>query len=194
MLPSGAVLMSDSSAEAIIQAYHDAYYQRTFGILVRLVGDWVEAKDLCQEVFARAARFVANNGEASEDRKNVPAWLARIAENLAIDHARKQGRRIRPKVSLDDTDAGVAEGLAASSPGPEFAAQESELFRRVTAEIDRLTVAEGDAVRAMLALPLRRPQEWEAKTPGAQRRLRHRARQKLRETLLPFLEEADESV
>lgn len=66
----------------------DAYQNRVFGFIRRMVPNGEEAADLTQEVFIRAyqnfARFDA--------RSSVRTWLFRIAYNLCVDRARKAKR------------------------------------------------------------------------------------------------------
>ncbi|MFY9232866.1 MAG: sigma-70 family RNA polymerase sigma factor [Fimbriimonadaceae bacterium] len=66
----------------------DAYQNRVFGFVKRMVGDLDEAADISQEVFVRAYQnFVRFDG-----RSSVRTWLFRIAHNLCVDRARKNLR------------------------------------------------------------------------------------------------------
>jgi RNA polymerase sigma-70 factor, ECF subfamily len=66
----------------------DAYQNRIFGFVRRMVPNPEEAADVTQEVFIRAfqnfARFDA--------RSSVRTWLFRIAYHLCVDRARKADR------------------------------------------------------------------------------------------------------
>ncbi len=65
--------------------------------LVRLLGDRVEAEDVCQDVFVRALRaFDRLAGES-----NTRAWLYRIATNAGLNAARGRRRRRRHAVDVD---------------------------------------------------------------------------------------------
>jgi RNA polymerase sigma-70 factor (ECF subfamily) len=66
----------------------DAYQNRVFGFIRRMVPLQDEAEDLTQEVFIRAYQHFAN----FDGRCSVKTWLFRIANNLCIDRARRQDR------------------------------------------------------------------------------------------------------
>jgi len=66
----------------------DAYQNRVFGFVRRMVSNADEAADVTQEVFIRAYQsFVRFDG-----RSSVRTWLFRIAYNLCVDRARKTNR------------------------------------------------------------------------------------------------------
>lgn len=75
----------DAEAFALIV---DAYQNRVFGFVRRMVGDRDEAADLAQEVFIRAYQSFAR----FDGRSSLRTWLFRIAHNLCVDRARRLGR------------------------------------------------------------------------------------------------------
>ena len=66
----------------------DAYQNRVFGFVRRMVGGVDEAADLTQEVFIRAFQHFPR----FDGRSTVKTWLFRIAANLCIDRTRKLER------------------------------------------------------------------------------------------------------
>jgi RNA polymerase sigma-70 factor (ECF subfamily) len=69
----------------------DAYEQRIFNLVYRLVGDYEDAADLTSETFVRALRgYDRFRGEAQ-----LYTWLYRIAVNLCKNYFRQQQHRSR---------------------------------------------------------------------------------------------------
>jgi RNA polymerase sigma-70 factor, ECF subfamily len=66
----------------------DAYQNRVYGFVRRMVSSPEESEDIAQEVFIRAFQHLAN----FDGRCSVKTWLFRIANNLCIDRARKLDR------------------------------------------------------------------------------------------------------
>lgn len=76
----------------------DAYQNRVYGFVRRMVSNPDEAADIAQDVFIRAYQ----NMHRFDGRASLRTWLFRIAHNLCIDRARKLGR------SVDETSLDVA--------------------------------------------------------------------------------------
>ncbi len=66
----------------------DAYQNRLFGFVRRMVKDPEDASDIAQETFVRAFQGI----HRFDGRSSIRTWLFRIAYNLCIDRARKHGR------------------------------------------------------------------------------------------------------
>jgi RNA polymerase sigma-70 factor (ECF subfamily) len=66
----------------------DAYQNRVFGFVKRLISDADEAADIAQEVFIRAYQSFAR----FDGRSSLRTWLFRIAYNLCVDRARRNQR------------------------------------------------------------------------------------------------------
>ncbi len=66
----------------------DAYQNRVFGFVRRMVPTGEDAEDITQEVFIRAFQ----NFHRFDMRSSVRTWLFKIAHNLCVDRARKVGR------------------------------------------------------------------------------------------------------
>jgi RNA polymerase sigma-70 factor, ECF subfamily len=91
--------LDDASERALIERcrrndyeafgrFVDAYQNRVYGFVRRMVPSLDEAEDLTQEVFIRAFQHFSN----FDGRCSVKTWLFRIANNLCIDRARRLGR------------------------------------------------------------------------------------------------------
>ena len=76
----------------------DAYQNRVFGFVRRMVPNAEEAADITQEVFIRAFQSF----HRFDARSSVRTWLFRIAYNLCVDRARKVDRS-PSEVSLQGT-------------------------------------------------------------------------------------------
>ena len=78
-------------------------YTRTsaklFGICLRILGDRSEAEDALQEVYVNIWRKA---GSFDAARASPIAWLAAMARNRAIDHARSSGRRRQDPIEFAD--------------------------------------------------------------------------------------------
>lgn len=74
----------------------DAYQNRVYGFVRRMVPNPDEAADIAQDVFIRAYQ----NMHRFDGRASLRTWLFRIAHNLCIDRARKLGRSV-DETSLD---------------------------------------------------------------------------------------------
>jgi len=71
--------------------FFDAYEQRIFNLVYRLVGDYEDAADLTSDTFVRALRgYEKFRGDA-----HTYTWLYRIAVNLCKNYFRQQQHRSR---------------------------------------------------------------------------------------------------
>ena len=66
----------------------DAYQNRVFGFVKRMVSNAEEAADITQEVFIKAF----TNFPRFDGRSALRTWLFRIAYHLCVDRSRKAGR------------------------------------------------------------------------------------------------------
>ena len=74
------------------------YGQEVFGIVVRLVGDVMDAEELTQDTFLRAFRSI---GSYDPRRASLGTWLCRIAYRLTLDFMKRR----RPlTISIEETE------------------------------------------------------------------------------------------
>ena len=73
----------------------ELYADRLYNLVLKLIGDPLEAEDVLQEAFLNAYRNIGQ----FEGRSNVGTWLYRIAYNAAMMHRRK---REPETVSIDE--------------------------------------------------------------------------------------------
>lgn len=132
--PSDETLLRElagGSHEALAGLY-DQHAHAVFAAAMRVSRDRGIAADVVQETFLalwnRAELFDPSRG-------TLPAWLARIARNRAVDHLRADGRRHRAatfssfaRADVEDhsivewlTGTGELVGVAGPEPGPELA-------------------------------------------------------------------------
>lgn len=171
----------DARFEEIVRA-HGAKVQ---GLVRRMVGN--EADDLVQEVFLQVYRSLPRfRGDAQ-----VSTWLYRIATNRCLDHLRRERRREKRLVPLDEAgpravlDAAAARGLSPEA-GVEARDLAGEVRRCLEAlPLDLRTVVvlrdlqglEYREIAVILGLPL-----------GTVQSRLHRGRSLLKEKLSPYLE------
>jgi RNA polymerase sigma-70 factor, ECF subfamily len=73
--------------EGAMAALYDRYSGIVYGVALRVLGSTTAAEDVLQEVFLQLWR---NPGAFDAERGKLPAWLAVITRNRAIDHLRKR--------------------------------------------------------------------------------------------------------
>ena len=125
----------DRSGQRVAEAFEElfeAYEQKIFNAIYRLVGDHEDAADLTADTFARALRgYDRFRGDAQPY-----TWLYRIALNLCKNYFRQQQHRSRVhSFSLDSPTEVEGERLAREiedpAPSPESQAEARELEQKV---------------------------------------------------------------
>jgi len=101
------------------------YSNRVYAILLRMLQDPEEAKDLTQEVMIKVYHKLSN----FDQKRRFSAWLYQIAVNQCLDELRKKKRR--KWVSIHDS-------LASGTPGPEEEVMAKEKWRCLMSELTRL--------------------------------------------------------
>lgn len=118
--------MGGADLSALIAAFRENY-QDLLRFLTRRTGSADRAADLAQDTYLRLAALAP----ASVDVQNPRAYVYRIAGNLAIDAARRDGR-----LPLDMTF--VDAGERSADPSPEARALARERLRLLEAALDEL--------------------------------------------------------
>ncbi len=131
------IKLAQKGDEAAARQLIESHQQRLFAFVWRLVRNWHEAEEICQEAFLRAF----SNIERFDDTFRFSTWLFTIGYRLSLNRMRK----IVPiSAELD------ANRLPASPEGgPEFVAQTEEaakLKRLVWDAVDRLNDTQRAAV------------------------------------------------
>jgi len=118
---------------AALALFFDAFFDRVYAYLRRLVADEHLAEDLTQDVFLQAHRALASYDPARDPRP----WLFTIATNKLRDHWRARAARGENReASLDQEELGaLALGLP---PPPDQLPSSEELVTRVRAAIQAL--------------------------------------------------------
>ena len=76
-----------SGDETAMADIYDRYSGIVYGVALRVLGNTTAAEDVLQEVFLQLWR---NPGAFDANRGKLPAWLAVVTRNRAIDHLRKR--------------------------------------------------------------------------------------------------------
>jgi RNA polymerase sigma-70 factor (ECF subfamily) len=164
------VLALDESALAEV---FDEYYLPLYRYIYHCVHHAETAEDLAAEVFRRLLEQIA---EGRGPRRNLKAWLFRVAYNLVVDDSRRQ---------LHRQHAALNEGLSAGKAAVEEQAQHAILAADAHRALDGLTPKqraviilkflvglENDEVAQVLLLPV-----------GAVKSLQHRGLEAMRRDL-----------
>lgn len=115
-----------------LATFFEAYFDRVFGLVYRLLGNRPGAEDVTQEVFYKVHRAAHR---LDPDRDPMP-WLAAIAHNACRDHWRSGAYRLgRRSASIDEP---VVQSSLAAASDPEREALASERERLVQAAISEL--------------------------------------------------------
>jgi RNA polymerase sigma-70 factor (ECF subfamily) len=106
------------------------HYDRVYGLLFRLVGNRVEAEDICQEVFLKLYHHAfAKKLFRSNREHNIGAWLYRVATNMGYNAIRGRKRRWTRNVWLVPDD---------DMPRPDLEVERMEMKTAVRQALARL--------------------------------------------------------
>lgn len=155
----------------------DQYGQLVWGTAYRLVGNHVDASDCFQDVFLEAVRV-----DRKESVRDWPAMLRHLTTLRALDLLRARCRRRNRVDAAADVDF-----LVSSEAGPEQSAEVNELAERLRVAVAELPrqQAEVFCLSCLDKLSYIEIGERLDLTTNAVGVLLHRARQKLREMLVP---------
>src|SRR5690349_5211636 len=74
--------------DPVVQLFEE-HHRPLLAYLTRLVGNWTDAEDVCQETFVKVVRHWDQHGPHS----SVTGWLYRIATTTAYDYLRRERRQ-----------------------------------------------------------------------------------------------------
>ena len=168
----------------------ERFQSRLVGIMYHLVGNKEEAEDLAQECFLRVYR----TRQKYSPKAKFSTWLFTIANNLAINSLRDKKRK--PTVSLAVSDSGPLgprpqEQLATDkAPSPGTTMQQTELAGIIRKALDDLNDRQKMAVvlNKFEDMPYLEIANVMGMTEKAVKSLLSRARARLREALLPYVD------
>ncbi len=129
-----AVLAGDATA---YRGLVERYQRRVYALIVGMVRDREEARDLTQEAFIKAYR----NLDRFRLESSFYTWLYRIAMNLAIDHLRKHKKRRASEfdegIASKGDDGELHHGHIANNPSKEL--ERKQLSGRILDALDKLS-------------------------------------------------------
>jgi RNA polymerase sigma-70 factor (ECF subfamily) len=115
-------------------AFFDAYFDRVFGLVYRMLGDRTLAEDAAQEVFLKVHR----GAHMLDPTRDPGPWVSTIATNVCRDLWRSGAYRLsHSALSFDDTP-GLKDSLPSQGRSPEGEALASERTRLVQEAIQML--------------------------------------------------------
>lgn len=175
-------MIQSSNAAVAEQAFNELYSRyspRIYAYCLRVVGDKDQARDIFQDTFVR----FYNSAQHERTMTNVAGYLLTIARNLCLNHKRDT----RPTLPLDDLE------LPAPAHGASY--EENELLRLITLSLDLLDAEHREAFVLREYDGLSFPEIGEiTNTSEATAKTRaFRAKQKLRQILLPYLKDLERS-
>lgn len=163
----------------------DAYQNRVFGFVRRMVGDVDDAADVTQEVFVRAFQAF----DRFDGRSSLRTWLFRIAHNLCIDRARRLDRA--PAASA--IDASSEDDVATEIPDARWDPESVILNDELMGVVESTIAAMSDKLRSVLILHDREDMAYEEIAGaldlpvGTVKSRLFLARAQLQQALIPYL-------
>lgn len=163
------------------------YQNRIFSLVLRMVDNYEDARDLTQEAFVNAYRALRNFRSES----SFHTWLFRIAVNTVISFRRR--RRPLPQLSAmsdpEDNDGSRLLDPPDANPGPADAAETAERQRIVLDATQELDPEFRDAVvlRDLQGCSYEEMSEVLGCPIGTVKSRIHRGRMALKELLGPIL-------
>ena len=123
------------------------HQRMVFAVVLRMLGDEHEAKDVAQDVFVRAYQSI----QGFRREAKLSTWLMSISMNLCRNRRRWWARRRRFIVaSLDDPidteESAVGQMVADPAPSPAKRAEQRELQRQLTGALQLLSESERSIV------------------------------------------------
>jgi RNA polymerase sigma-70 factor (ECF subfamily) len=124
----------------------DRHGRKVFGLAYRMTGNEHDADEVVQETFLRCYRRL----DSFEARSSFSTWLYRIASNCALDLLAKRKQEKTHLVENDGRDDQLNPeertlDYATPQPGPERMLLSTELRKRVSDAMQRLTAVERTA-------------------------------------------------
>lgn len=84
-----------ADVRTLLRMLWDNYGRRVFLHAAAKLRNTEDARDVCQDVFVRAAKWLQDNPGQMPAKVNFPAWLLRTARNLIIDRFRRPALEVQ---------------------------------------------------------------------------------------------------
>jgi RNA polymerase sigma-70 factor (ECF subfamily) len=167
--------------DELLRRYKVPIYQFAF----RMSGNAVEAEDIAQEVFLR----VHQSRSAYQPSGKFSTWIFTITHNLSLSRLRRKKQWALWPRQEDNPDAQVE--FASSDPSPEEIVSGNELSDILKRCIQSLPFLQREALvlREYQGLDYQEIAKILNKSLGTVKTLIHRARQNLKDKLLPYAQE-----
>ena len=136
--PSSAGVADDGGFQALVMSHARSLHRLAY----RMTRNEQDAEDVVQEALLKAYRGL----DKFERRSELSTWLHRITTNCAYDLLRKRQRRAED--DLPETDAesdALTEGLFSALPSPDQSAHATDIRRRVSESMERMSATERTA-------------------------------------------------
>lgn len=163
------------------------FQDRIFSLVLRMVSNYEDARDLTQEAFVSAYRAM----EKFRAESSFHTWLFRIAVNTVISYRRRKRTTRQLSASADkaDDETPSLADLADRNPGPSEAAEAAERQRAVQKAIVQLDPEFRDAIvlRDLQGLSYEEMVQALACPIGTVKSRIHRGRVALKELLAPII-------
>jgi RNA polymerase sigma-70 factor (ECF subfamily) len=117
-----------------LEAFFEAYFDRVYGLVHRLLGERAIAEDITQDVFLKAYRAL----DHLDPTRDPGPWLTAIAYNACRDLWRSGAHRLRRRSASIDDDPAVGARLTAGTNDPERDALRAEREELVRHAIEQL--------------------------------------------------------
>jgi RNA polymerase sigma factor (sigma-70 family) len=166
------------------RVFIEKYQRLVAAIVFRMVYNAADREELCQEIFLK----IFKNIKEFQGSAKISSWIGRIASNTCINHLRKK----RLPLFADVSSIGqTLENVAGDGHNPEHISEQADSNRNLMQEIERLPAH----YRLILTLFHFSEMNYEeigrtlTMPAGTVKSHLFRARQKLRERLLPAVQE-----
>lgn len=173
----------DSSAFKLL---FDRHKDGILNLCYRIIGNRVEAEDICQDVFFKIYRSI----DTFKAESKFTTWAYRIAVNHSLNHVRRRKNKTFLSLSPTNDESGVrsTELMALDSERPDHQMENKDRAAIVRQAINRLPKQQQTALilqkyQGLSAQEIADLMEWSL--PSVQSRL-HRARLNLCKKLKPY--------
>lgn len=120
--------------EQALRSLIERYLRSVYNFVYRYVGK-DEAEDITQNVFVK----VWKNIKKFDRNKKFKTWIFSIAKNVSLDWIKKKKPRLFSEFENEEGDNLLAESISDSSPLPEELFARSDLKRRLSEYMEKLS-------------------------------------------------------